>query len=119
MKYFIKELPVPSIGINAGYWVEDEVIFKPRQGVALVKYVGFVSKAIFETEGSQPIPGAIKQYRISNWVEKSKVEGEPDIAHNDFDVLVSNGLDAALDDALVNYVQNRATDTDLADAIVE
>ena len=119
MKYFIESLEFDDTAVQASCWVPVDYHIKPLEQVALITYHGYLDESVLNMEGKKAIPKAKIQYRIENWVEKSEVEGEPDIEHNDFDTLVQNGLDAAFDDALINHAQNIATDTRLANAVVK
>lgn len=114
-----KELEIGNTGNTLSHWNVQVAHIKPLEQVALITYHGYLDESVLNMEGKKPIPNAKIQYRIANWVEKSEVEGEPDIEHNDFDTLVQNGLDVAFDDALINHVQNIATDTRLANAVVK
>ena len=68
MSNFIKQLPVGLSGVNADYWVKEEVKINHRKKHILVRVYGYLDKAAYDA-GATQVNGALIDYHIQNWTE--------------------------------------------------
>ena len=123
MSNFIKQLPVGLSGVNADYWVKEEVKINHRAKHILVRVYGYLNETEYNN-GATPIKGALIDYPIENWIETvpdthpQAEEGDTiEVEHNEYDAIWNNGINTQFDAKLNNHIKTEARNTILADAI--